>query len=46
LANAVILRAAFPNKRIVVLKDLCGDVNKESFDAALTVLKNQQIEIV
>jgi len=46
LANAVILRAAFPNKRIVVLKDACGDVNKDSFDAALTVLKNQQIEIV
>lgn len=46
LAQAVILRAAFPNKRITVLKDLCGDVNKESFDAALTVLKNQQIEIV
>lgn len=46
LSNAVILRAAFPNKRIVVLKDACGDVNKESFDAALTVLKNQQIEIV
>lgn len=46
LANAIILRAAFPNKKIVVMKDLCGDVNKESFDAALTVLKNQQIEIV
>ena len=46
LAQAVILRAAFPNKRIVVRRDLCGDVNKEAFDAALTVLKNQQIEIV
>ena len=46
LANAVILRAAFPNKRIIVHKDLCGCVNEETFNAALTVLSCQQIEVV
>ena len=46
LANAVILRAAFPNKRIIVHKDLCGCVNEDTFKAALTVLSCQQIEIV
>ena len=46
LANAVILRAAFPNKRIIVHKDLCGCVNEATFNAALTVLSCQQIEVV
>ena len=45
LANAVILRAAFPNTKITVLKDLCGDIDEESHLAALMVMKNQQIEI-
>lgn len=45
LANAVILRAAFPNKKIVVLKDLCGCINQWTFDAAVTVLNLQHIEI-
>ena len=45
LANAVILRAAFPNKKIAVLKDLCGCVSKETFDAAIKVLECQQIEV-
>lgn len=45
-ANAVILRAAFPDKRIVVLKDYCGCINKDTFDAAVTILKCQMIEVV
>ena len=45
LANAVLLRAKFPNMNITVLEDCCGDVSKEAHDAALTVLKMQQIEI-
>lgn len=44
-ACAVILRAAFPDKRITVLQNLCGDIDEESHLAALKVLKNQQIEI-
>ena len=45
LSNAVLLRAAFPNMRITILKDLCGDIDEESHNAALKVLRNQQIEI-
>ena len=45
LANAVLLRAHFPNKRIKVIPALCGDVDKKSFEAAIAVLLNQQIEI-
>ena len=45
-SNAIILRAQNPDMKIVLHKDLCGDINKDSHEAALTVLKNQQIEIV
>ena len=43
--NCSLIRAYMPNQKIVLLEDLCGDINKESHDAALSVLKNQQIEI-
>lgn len=46
LSNAVILRAAFPNKKIAVLTDLCGCINKQTFDAACEVLKCQQIDLI
>lgn len=45
LANAVLLRAAFPDTKITLLKSLCGDVDEASFNAALKVLQNQQINI-
>lgn len=45
LANAVLLRAKFPNVKITVKADLCGDVDKKAFDAAMKVLEMQQIEI-
>jgi nicotinamidase-related amidase len=45
LANAVILRAKFPNTKITVLKDLCAGVTEKDHDAALEVLKMQQIDI-
>lgn len=45
-ANCSLLRAFMPNKKIVLLQDLCGDINEESHKAALVVLRNQQIEIV
>ena len=44
LANAVLLRAKFPNAKITVRTDLCGDVDKVAFDAAVKVLQMQQIE--
>ena len=46
LANAVLLRAKFPNVKINVKTDLCGDVDKTAFDAAVNVLQMQQIDIV
>lgn len=45
LANAVLLRAAFPDTNIVVKSDCCACVTPESHDAALTVLKMQQIVV-
>lgn len=45
LANAVMLRAKYPDRKITVKLDLCGDVDKEAFDAAAKVLRMQQIEV-
>ena len=45
LANAVLLRAKYPNAKITVKANLCGDVDKAAFDAAVKVLQMQQIEV-
>jgi len=45
LANAVILRAMFPDTPISVRADLCFDLNEESHNAALAVLRNQMIDV-
>lgn len=45
LANAVLLRAKYPNVKITVKTSLCGDVDKAAFDAAVKVLQMQQIDI-
>lgn len=45
LANAVLLRAKYPNTKIVVRTDLCGCVNEDTFKATCEVLKLQQIEL-
>ena len=45
LANAVLLRAKYPNAKITVRADLCGDVDEESHKAALKVLRMQQIDV-
>lgn len=46
LANAVLLRAKFPNAIIRIHKDACGDVTEEAHEAALNVLQMQQCDIV
>lgn len=46
MANAVMLRAKYPNIKITVRADLCGDVDEESHRAALKVLRMQQIDVV
>ena len=45
-ANAILLRAKFPNKKIVFLEKLSGDIDEASHKAAIKVMQNQQIEIV
>ena len=45
-ANAVLLRAAFPNTPIIVKANMCFDIDEASHNAALAVLKNQQIDVV
>lgn len=40
VSNALVLRAAFPDIPITVIGDLCGDIDKESHEAALKVMKN------
>ena len=39
------LRAKYPNLKITVKEDLCGDVDMESHKAAIKVLYMQQIDI-
>lgn len=46
LANAAILRTAFPNNKITVYKDGCWGTSKEEHLAALTCLKSLQIDII
>ena len=46
MAQAVLLRAAFPNTPITVKAKLCFDIDEASHNAALAVLKNQQIDVV
>jgi len=45
-ANAVLLRAKFPNTKITVMKDLCACVTPESHAAALKTLMMQQIDVM
>lgn len=44
-ANAIILRAKFPNTKITVMKDLCAGITDEDHEAAMKVLAMQQIDI-
>lgn len=46
LANAVILRAKYPDARIVVHSEACADVLIEAHEAALKILQVQQCEVV
>ena len=46
MANAILLRAKYPNIKISVNVDLCGDVDKNAFDAAIKILQMQQIDII
>ena len=45
LANAVLLRAQYPDTPISVRADMCFDINESSHNAALAVLRNQMIDV-
>ena len=45
ISNALLLRAKFPNAKIVIKKDLCGCVTEETFNAALSVAGCCQIDV-
>ena len=45
-ANAIILRAAFPNTPIIVDASCCAGLEKADHDAAMTVLRCQQIDVI
>lgn len=44
-ANAILLRAKFPDIEIAVRKDLCAGVTPETHEAALRTLEMQQIAV-
>ena len=46
MSNAVLLRAKYPNTKMVVKTDLCGCVSEQTFKAACEVLKLQQIDLL
>ena len=45
-SNAIILKATYPETPITVYKDLCACLTPETHEAALTVMKTQQVNIV
>ena len=46
ISTALMLRGAFRNSKIVVNSNLCADITQESHAAALTVMKNCQIDVI
>ena len=45
ISNALILKAIYPDKKIVVLKDLCAGITQEKHYAAMSVMDSCQIEV-
>ena len=45
ISNALILKAMYSEKKIVVIEGLCAGVTKENHDAAIKVMKSCQIDI-
>lgn len=46
VSTALMLRGAFRNSKIVVNSNLCADITPEGHAAALTVMKNCQIDVI
>ena len=45
VSNALLLRAKFPNTKIVVMKNLCAGTTKENHKAALRIMQSCQIDV-
>lgn len=45
ISNAIILKSAMPESRIIVLKDLCAGTTKENHENALKAMAQCQIDI-
>ena len=46
ISTALMLRGAFRNSKIIVNSNLCADITPEGHAAALTVMKNCQIDVI
>ena len=46
VSNVLLLRAKFPNLKIYVYENCCAGTSKEAHEAALTVMKSCQIEVI
>ena len=46
IANAIILRATYPNLKISILENLCAGTTLDNHNSALAVAKCNQIEVV
>ena len=46
VSNALILRSKFPNSKIIVDSAACAGTSKEAHEAALTVMRSCQIEVI
>ena len=46
IANALLIRAQFPQLKIYCYKNCCVGTNKETHDAALRIMKQNNIEII
>lgn len=46
ISNALILRASYPNTKIIVRENCCAGVTPEKHKAALEVMKSCQIEVI
>lgn len=46
ISNALLLKTAFPNVPIAVIENCCAGSTPEAHEAAITIMKNCQIEII
>jgi len=45
VSNALCLKSLYPDKKIILLKDLCAGTSKEAHEAAIKVCQSCQVEV-